>query len=640
MTDKFKDTFPIEVQFTEGEQPAAQKLTGWANQTNRGLLLLEKAVGDLWNQSQSPGTPLYGIPNQIVNLARAIGQMQALNPRVLGDLSVAGFTEAVPADSQQFTLLHTPSSGLLFSPSGGAFTTLKLTKAQLLVDGDYFVDAAQRTVWTRSKTGSGISVTYTYEDANSSYTNATFNVIPHFNQVIKCNITLNAGGAGVHEVALPLITHDQDGILTTGIDPNYNQQATLPFVLSTLAPNDIIASGFLSLWDHQSNRILEGATYFYQDQQRVYVTGVELDAGNARYSIITVGNSLTGAVDYLLDKMLNHAHRNDGSSAIQHGNLRGLITGGLTDKGGTNSLSFSNSKIANNDHAQYLHRAGYKYNKTPDTTDEGTYNNAMVGDILMGSTQKAGGTVEYVNLSANSFELIFGNDTGDAPRFGYVQADDKLQMKGTKPMRINSGSLFLGQDSPAGLRRIVAEIGSSVEPEIFYDPGYQSWRIGREGGTDIQNLIGVPIGAVIDWWRHTGLVPVPFGFVVADGAPVSDPLSPMFGIVTPDCRNKFVRGHATMPTTGFTSGGADTFGLPAHNHTLSLAANIKINDLIPFFNVDIEDPDLAFDAFPPSGGATRTYNLNVTTNSISNNGGATVNTVPAYVGLNKIIRIK
>jgi hypothetical protein len=643
MTDKFKDTFPIEVPFGDGEQPTSQKMTGWSNQTNRGLRLIEQALGDLWNQSQSPGTPLFTQPNQIASLARAIGQMEALNPRILGGLTVSSFAETVPSNVQQFILQHTPSSALSFTPaSPAAFQTLKISKNDLTIDGDYFVDTATKMVWTRTATGSGITATYDYQDDNSSYTDATFNVIPHSNQTIKCTITLDAGGAGVHGVALPLITHDQDGALATdGSDPNYNQQSTLPDVLSSLSANDVIPSGFLSLWDNQNSRIQEGATYLYQDQQSLLITGIIPTAGNSRYSLITTGNDITRSVDYLLDRMLNHTHRNDdGSPAMSHSSLKDLVTGGLTDQS-SNSLSFANSKIANNDHPMYLHRAGYKYNQSPDDTDEGAYNNAMVGDILMASTSKTGGTVEYVNLSADSFEVVFGDDTGDSPKFGYVNTDDKLQLKGNKPFRINSGSLYLGQDSPAADRRIVAEIGESIEPELLYSVAHQSWRIQRQGGTDLQNLIPPPLGEVTGWWRYATGLSVPFGWQVCDGSPVTDPLSPMFGLSVPDMRDKFLKGTTVMPQDGIASGGADSQAIPNHAHSLSVSGNVTISSLLSFTQVDLEDFDFSFDAFPFSGftGGNYQYPLSISA-SMGNDGAVTVNTIPAYIGLNYIVRIR
>ncbi len=87
----------------------------------------------------------------------------------------------------------------------------------------------------------------------------------------------------------------------------------------------------------------------------------------------------------------------------------------------------------------------------------------------------------------------------------------------------------------------------------------------------------VPIGAVIDWWRPSASVQPPYGYVIADGRTISDPASPLNGYATPNLTGKFVRGEASVPTSGFTTGGASnhghTVGVPAHAHSYSVAAH-------------------------------------------------------------------
>lgn len=86
----------------------------------------------------------------------------------------------------------------------------------------------------------------------------------------------------------------------------------------------------------------------------------------------------------------------------------------------------------------------------------------------------------------------------------------------------------------------------------------------------------VPIGSVIPWWRPTGATPVPTGWVVANGATVSDHSFGGGPITIPDLRNRFVLGAATSGTgTGNTTppdigstGGATNHSL-SHTHTLS-----------------------------------------------------------------------
>ncbi len=55
---------------------------------------------------------------------------------------------------------------------------------------------------------------------------------------------------------------------------------------------------------------------------------------------------------------------------------------------------------------------------------------------------------------------------------------------------------------------------------------------------------GVPLGAVVPWWRPTNETPVPDGWEVCDGSEVADPSSPLFGsgVRKPDLRGRFLLG--------------------------------------------------------------------------------------------------
>ncbi|MFK7804987.1 MAG: hypothetical protein AB8G95_25365 [Anaerolineae bacterium] len=96
---------------------------------------------------------------------------------------------------------------------------------------------------------------------------------------------------------------------------------------------------------------------------------------------------------------------------------------------------------------------------------------------------------------------------------------------------------------------------------------------------------GVPIGGVVDWWRPAPEWEVPDGFVVCDGSPVNDPLSPINGINTPNLIGQMVRGASpntdemepggvVTQTVSFANGTylqstVNTASAGAHNHTIS-----------------------------------------------------------------------
>ena len=78
MADKFRKTIPLKITFTDGELPEPEKLSALSNQVRNGTDLLEKAMGDLWNQSGDADLNKY--PLQIPNLARTLGEAKYMNP--------------------------------------------------------------------------------------------------------------------------------------------------------------------------------------------------------------------------------------------------------------------------------------------------------------------------------------------------------------------------------------------------------------------------------------------------------------------------------------------------------------------------------------------------------------------------------
>lgn len=76
---------------------------------------------------------------------------------------------------------------------------------------------------------------------------------------------------------------------------------------------------------------------------------------------------------------------------------------------------------------------------------------------------------------------------------------------------------------------------------------------------------GVPIGAVIDWWRADASVSVPDGYLICNGQTVNDAQSPLNGKVLPDLTDKFVRGVTDPTYSGFGNvGGSDS-----HDHDIT-----------------------------------------------------------------------
>lgn len=191
----------------------------------------------------------------------------------------------------------------------------------------------------------------------------------------------------------------------------------------------------------------------------------------------------------------------------------------------------------------------------------------------------------------------------------------------------------------------------------------------------------VPVGGIVDWYRPSTSTPIPSGWVVCDGATVNDPESPFNLQPVPNLVGRFVRGMtpALLSATGYGAGaiqplpdqgGSDTLNL-SHSHSVFSHTHGISSDGLHRHNtpgwsgnttfISFADPSRTSPAPAFFGGTFGDHGHSVSIPSQPtddagghSHGGATqpgggggttaslgvVSTVPQYVGLLKIIRIK
>ncbi len=165
---------------------------------------------------------------------------------------------------------------------------------------------------------------------------------------------------------------------------------------------------------------------------------------------------------------------------------------------------------------------------------------------------------------------------------------------------------------------------------------------------------GVPLGAVVPWWRPTSDAPVPDGWEVCDGSAVSDPASPLYesGALKPDLRGRFLLGAGGMGpvpvSEGATGGSAQvtTDDAGRHRHPW-----IIIHDTIYRYYTwnragATTNVTSWGDGMADTGGGE--YPLNLAKNhrgqtfytNYDGEHGHRVDTVPPYVGLLYLCRVR
>lgn len=455
MADKKKAGVSVVPEFVAGEQPTADKFNAISVQLERASSELEKSVGDVWGESwpysTSSTTKLtlpYGrnLTNDgkvnnaydsfldIANIARLIGPAANLNPTFPEFFD----GEADPIYSVEDEVLQSTSATeerrefwLRFPPdlsssipvpggtAGASLTRRTLTHDLVRASGDWCV-TEDRKFTTFDPVSAGQSLTVTYETIPQSWgtgpdvPGSTYNVIPDPNQTandtgISAQCTATVAGDG-YTVQLPTASHTR--INDNGTNTQLNgdgdiaeaAQLSLPRVLrDNFIAGDVIPEGFVYLRDNVTGKLYSDAVYRYNDSNTLKVENVELDITHG-FSVITIGSTITEAIHDLRYKWFHHSHDGTyGEAPIHVSSLAGI----LESEGDTGI--YVTSQIANNWMPQYLHRDGYRVDS--DAND----NNAMRGDLVLGSDHFEGFPGAYLSDSFGSYGLYFGSRSLDAP---------------------------------------------------------------------------------------------------------------------------------------------------------------------------------------------------------------------------------
>jgi hypothetical protein len=333
MPDKFRKTAPLKITFVDGEQPTAAKLGAVATQSRNGLELLEKAIGDPWNQS-GEAILTAGFPLQIPNLARYAGENSLLNPALVPTTTEFQYTESIGvtfADKNTGYLRFPPEFGSV-DESGVPdthFTKTGDTSSNFTtpVDNEFDVDAAGK-YWIEKDTGkfrtfgvldSGVKLIYIV-DPVANWLPGQENlpgIIPDVRQTefTSCRVEENGGKFYLHLPPRRPLTLDSrerpdnyppaseeadneqgtggiaikqywsDGVdaLTGAGDEHYRYALPKQIQDATLAEGAVLPAGLLYVWDTSNNTIIDDVVFRWPDATRVNLA-VEVESATFDFS--------------------------------------------------------------------------------------------------------------------------------------------------------------------------------------------------------------------------------------------------------------------------------------------------------------------------------------------------------------------
>lgn len=324
MADKFRTTYPINVTFADGEQPTSRKLNAINTQAKNGLALVERALGDVWNQS---GDSVYAShPVRIPNLARVLGDQAKMGAKFPvpdmspGESIVIRQDGVEPVTELQLDFKAKANVGGVletFILAQSAYTTRVNSRAEVNASNKFYIDAANSKIYL----GSPWPLTYieysvAVEDLPTDG-EPSVNMIPHPDQSDWKGLKIHRLSVDKYLLFLPPRRPPTTGTIgkipagsTNSVVPSaspvhrywYADPATwnapsnpegdanysglvkdkryrykLPQPLYNLisdanAAGTEFPSGSIYLWDNSSQTIVEGLTFKVPDANNAYPT--------------------------------------------------------------------------------------------------------------------------------------------------------------------------------------------------------------------------------------------------------------------------------------------------------------------------------------------------------------------------------
>lgn len=331
-------------------------------------------------------------------LAGTLGNGELLAPQIPFGETITDFTENFSGSaSHDFVLTLIPLTDVTITTQSGK-SYEKVDKATMTNDSHYSIEG-RRLNFYKNPEGQ-FSVTYKgkfpsipgYEKyATNTYPNVAsvasgkqpkseVQKLDNTTYSVTIKPTTKIGDIGIPNGIQPSLPDK----VKPYVDPNGTKEAN---------PSDV------SVWvksDERYQRVSDAVVYLLSDSTFKFKTQMSLPS-NPEIVLYINGWTVSDGVGLLYKLFTSHAHNGEDPSALlSHSKLVDLIA----DRYVAGQPGFGVSKHKGDDHPHYFHRDGY-------TTDNpGNFNNAILGDVLIGSTNPGD---MYNNTLDNSNKLFFGS---------------------------------------------------------------------------------------------------------------------------------------------------------------------------------------------------------------------------------------
>lgn len=377
-------------------------------------------IGDVFGNLYGNGLETHRDARFFNSLSTAIGTIGDISPNEPFNVEFQSYTQTFvdTGHRKDFILDLIPSeisqSSISITASDAVSWTLKNSEQELSTHGDYAVFGRVISFFI-VPTGT-FSVTYTGRyPVFMEYTGYLPNVYPSPALMDKGLITkpiLEVMPSGRYRATVSKTNKNSDETIF-GAELTLAFNPTIEAYVSPVGDTPV-PSEYVNVWRDSPDGYIKLDTrsvYILSSTQIEFDTDEEMDVSSDILTFSFANIDISTMVRDMYTLLKNHNHDSAGIIAtLDHEKLTGLIP--VSDR---SDVVYTKSSITNNDHPQYMHREGYRVD------DSGTYNNALLGDLLIASSDESS---LFNNIFADSRRLIFGSTTdGVSLKYRSVEKD-------------------------------------------------------------------------------------------------------------------------------------------------------------------------------------------------------------------------
>ena len=386
----------------------ASAITDLVNDLDSVFDSVESAIGNIYGISNGANVE----PERFVQSVAASVGTQSEEYVVPSNVEFVGYAQSFALnDNKTFELDLVPSGSILIDDGvhPTSFWTLQLSLKDLSVETDYCIIGTLITFYAPAA-----NFTITYNGIYPSFGKDDYlpNVIPNrklrITSAITSPVVSNVSGIR-YRIVLP--TTNSNGYREFADTLEYGFAPHIEAYVDPLGATEC-PSQYVSVWHKVGSKFKKVKTnaIFIKSNTEYEFTTNEIVTLLDEYAVVLANRGIAEELAATINVLLNHSHNSaDGTSTIAHASLNDLIP--VSDN---EDIKYAGSVLKQSHHPQYMHREGYQ-------NDPGTYNNAMLGDLLLGSINPSS---LFNNLLSDSNKIFFSSTSAGHSLYRRVSNGD------------------------------------------------------------------------------------------------------------------------------------------------------------------------------------------------------------------------